>query len=389
MRKFKSFLLLALIVQVSITRLAAQATNADGTNLADVVTGPDAGSVRRSILEDPETINRAVRDLFVDDNPLRKLIDAANIKFKVFDSDKSGKETSLGISYDFSRDINRYYFSNETARNDGLSLNISAKGNVAFDKSANPRDFLDTKVSFLGFASRGGAITTTREVQEHLNHLEDAAAESTTREELLKNPATVEAARIIRAHMSTQYYVELVANGGIESDQSFSQKQYTYGGHLALDIKGWNPDSPWARFNVFDYPFAVTRLFLKNDAEWSPRGSAFPTVMVGVDQVMPTGHNPRAMVGDTSDFSRFKLQAGYRTMVGHINGQAAFFEANVRYYQELGASAAVKAASLDSTTVFTAVLLLPKGMFVSYSTGRLPFDVKDSQVYEAGFQYSF
>jgi len=84
-----------------------------------------------------------------------------------------------------------------------------------------------------------------------------------------------------------------------------------------------------------------------------------------------------------------KLQAGYRTMVGHIQGQAAFFEANIRHYQEVSPSAAVKAASLDHSTVFTAVLLLPKGMYVSYSNGRLPFDLKNSRVYEAGFRYSF
>jgi hypothetical protein len=381
----RCFLSLALLVQVWTSSLAANSgDNAGGSTLESI-----PAELRRAVLEDPDTINKALQNLLTEDNPLRKFIDAANIKFKAFDSDKPGTEKSLGFSYDLRRDISRYHISNEIATNDGLTLNLSAKGNVAFDKAANPRDFLDSKIAFLGFFSRGGAIRTTPQVQEKLNELEDAAAESQTREDFLRNPATVEAARVIRANMTTQYYCELAADGGIESDQSFSQKQYTYGGHLGFDIKGWNPDSPWARFNIFDYPFAATRLLLQNDTAWSPRGSALPTVIVGVDQVTPTGNDPRAMVGDESDFPRFKLEAGYRTMAGHINGEAAFFEANVRYYQELGASAAVKAASLDHATVFTAVLLLPKGMYVSYSVGRLPFDVKDSQVYEIGFHYKF
>jgi hypothetical protein len=353
------------------------------------VPGTNAASTRRSILEDPATVNRAVRDLFADDNPLRKLFDVANIKFNVFDSDKPGKQSSLGFSYNFSKDISPYYISKKKAKHDALALSLSARGDVAFNQAANPRDFLDTKASFLGFRSRGGALATTTDVQVQLNALEDQAVQSKTHEDFLKNPATVAAARIIRSHLSTQYYVELAADGGIESNQTFSKKQYVYGGHVALDIKGWNPESPWARFNLFDYPFAATRLLLGNDTEWSPRGSALPTVLVGIDQVMPTGNNPRALAGDTSDFARLRFEASYRTLVGHIKGQAAFFEADVRYYQELRPSAAVKAASADHSTVFTALLLLPKGVFLSYSTGRLPFDLKNSRVYEAGFHYSF
>ena len=376
---------LALLVQFSTAGLGAEpgsTTSGDALEIIDP-------KLRRAVLEDPETINKTLQTFLAADNPLKKFLDAANIKFKAFDSDKPGKEKSLGFSYDVNRDFSRYYISDETDRHDGLTFNLSAKGNVAFDKAANPRDFLDSKVAFLGFFSRGGVVPVSPELRPQLYKLLDEAADADTPEAIMKSSAAKELTRIIHEHMTTQYYCELAANGGIESDQSFSQKQYTYGGHLAFEIKGWNPDSPWARFNIFDYAFAATRLLLQNDTTWSPRGSALPTVMVGVDQVMPTENDPRAMVGDKSDFPRVKLQAGYRTMVGHINGEAAFFEANVRYYQELGASSAVKVASLDHSTVFTVVLLLPKAMYVSYSTGRLPFDVKDSQLYEMGFHYKF
>src|SRR5207247_10489847 len=48
---------------------------------------------------------------------------------------------------DFSRDISPYYISDETAKHDALALNISAKGNVAFDKAANPRDRKSTRLN--------------------------------------------------------------------------------------------------------------------------------------------------------------------------------------------------------------------------------------------------
>lgn len=390
--KFNCFVLLLSVLLSPSFIVGAELTNTQFASLSEVIPdlpGKNAPSALRSILEDPATLNRAVRDLFVDDNPLRKLFDVANIKLKMFDSDKPGKQTSLGFTYDFSKDISSYYINKEKAKHDALTLSLSARGNVAFNRKANPRDFLDAKASFLGFRSRGGALATTPDVQEQLNTLEDLAAQSKTREEFLKNPAAVEAARIIRVYLTTQYYIELAADGGIEADQTFSKKQYVYGGHLALDIKGWNSESPWAKFNLFDYPFALTRLLLGNDTTWSPRGSALPTVLVGIDQVIPTGNDPRARAGDTSDFARLRFEASYRTLVGHITGQAVFFEADVRYYQELYPSAAVKAASADHSTVFTAVLLLPKGAFVSYSTGRLPFDLQNSRVYEVGFHYSF
>lgn len=387
--KFRCLVLLLSVLQSPGFLLGAELTHTPTISLRDAVPGTNAASTRRSILEDPATVNRAVRDLFVDDNPLRTLLDAANIKLKVFDSDKPGKQSSLGFSYNFSKDISAYYLSKDKAKHDALALSLSVRGDVAFNQAANPRDFLDTKASFLGFSSRGGALATTKEVQIQLNTLEDQAVQSKTREDFLKNPATVEAARILRSYLSTQYYIELAADGGIEANQTFSKKQYVYGGHVAFDIKGWSPESPWAKFNLFDYPFAATRLLLGNDTQWSPRGSALPTVLIGIDHVMPTGTNPRAQAGDTSDFARLRFEASYRTLVGHIRGQAAFFEADVRYYQELSPFAAVKAASADHATVFTAVLLLPQGAFLSYSTGRLPFDLQNSRVYEVGFHYSF
>src|SRR5437762_1224872 len=138
MMRSSFFLFIALLVGLSTRGLAATEpeVNADGMSIKDI-----PAEMRRAALEDPDTINKTLQTLLAADNPLRKFIDAANIKFKAFDSDKPGTEKSLGFSYDFSRDFSRYYFSNDIASNEGLTFNISAKGNVAFDKAANPRDF--------------------------------------------------------------------------------------------------------------------------------------------------------------------------------------------------------------------------------------------------------
>jgi hypothetical protein len=176
---------------------------------------------------------------------------------------------------------------------------------------------------------------------------------------------------------------------GLESNQSFDDKQYYYGLQSGFDIKAWNPDSALAQFNILDYPFALTRMIMGNDPRWMPRGSALPTFLVGIDQVIPQDADPRTLAGDDSAFPRFRFEAAYRTLVGHVGGQPAFFEVNFRHYHEIGASETVVSASLDRYTYVAAALLLPKGMYVSYSAGKLPLDAEDDRVFELGFHYGF
>ena len=46
-------------------------------------------------------------------------------------------------------------------------------------------------------------------------------------------------------------------------------------------------------------------------------------------------------------------------------------------------------ANLDEQRYLTAALSLDNGMFASYTTGKLPLDAQNDQVYEVGFHYKF
>jgi hypothetical protein len=200
--------------------------NAQDANISLKTTGLNA-KLTKWVMENPDTINRKILDVIKEDSPVRKIIDNGNIKLKTFDSDTDEDTSSIGFSYAYSKDISKYDFNpQKAARYTGLVLNFSSEGNVAFDKEVNPENFIDTDLSFLFFQSSGGALSVTDAVAEKLNELEDIAAEEPTREEFLKNKATQEAARIIRSHLSTQFYLELSADAGIESNQSFNKKQY-------------------------------------------------------------------------------------------------------------------------------------------------------------------
>jgi hypothetical protein len=66
-----------------------------------------------------------------------------------------------------------------------------------------------------------------------------------------------------------------------------------------------------------------------------------------------------------------------------------YVESDVRWYRELGAPVAIAAAGLDEFTYFVAALVSSDGPYISYSTGRLPFDDREDQVYELGFRLHF
>ena len=73
-----------------------------------------------------------------------------------------------------------------------------------------------------------------------------------------------------------------------------------------------------------------------------------------------------------------------RSEVGDV-----YVESDLRWYRELGAPAAVSAIGLDEFTYFVAALVSSEGPYVSFSTGRLPFDAQQDQVYELGFRLHF
>ena len=121
------------------------------------------------------------------------------------------------------------------------------------------------------------------------------------------------------------------------------------------------------------------------DQALSPRGSVIPTVLVGIEQVSPQDDSLRAQIENESAYPRFKGEISFKTPIS----RSANFLANFRYYKELGASSGIKNASIDEFVHFTSSVSLSNGMFVSYTTGKLPFDKTNDQIYELGFRYRF
>jgi hypothetical protein len=361
----------------------------DSCRLDDVakVTGLSSKEIGKA-LDDPATLNKVLDTAIASDSKWKFLKDL-NLKFKTFKANDDSSE-ALGISYNFSKDINKRLFAENNANQAGLSFSVNLEGNVSFNREVNPNDFLNSNLSLHFFNSLGGAVKVNDEVKTELNKLADELANIENRDDLFKSQVLKTFTDTMLKNMTSQFYADFSLVGGLESNQSFTEKQYYYGGQLGFDAKAWNPNSILAQYNIFDWPFAAIRWLSGTDDKFSPRGSTIPTVLFGIDLVDPQSGVIKQVHSDKSTFTRFRLEAAFRTPIVEVmKNNLAYFEADYRYYDEFNPSDETKKENLSNYGYFSSALILSNGIFISYSTGKLPMDVKNDEVYELGFKFNF
>lgn len=351
-----------------------------------------------AVLEQPATINRLLESKLGAETSGWSFLKDVVWDFRVFDTADGGTTLGVAYSYDVSTDPT---WLTEGHDSWALGYSIHAEGNVAFDEDVNPEDFLRASASIDFFRSKGGTAPGTimawnpteeeRErarndpAQRRYEELSSRAAEYTTREELDRSQDWKELYAYVQDRLSTQYYFEFGVEGGFESDQEMSERNGTLGGYLGVDIKGWRRDSAWAKANLFDFPTAALRFLTGYDSAFQPRGSSIPSLLLSFERVLPEGDDPRADVGDKSDYDRLRAEVSFQAPVARMNGKDYHLTANYRGYHELNASSEVDSADLDFFDYVTLRLRSDQGYFVSYASGRLPFNDGDDQFLELGF----
>ena len=373
--------------------VAPQAPTAmSDSSLTTIVEGLDkrklpVGEAIRAGLENPETLNEIVRVVLQGKKP-QSLLDGLNLEFTTLKARDSARST-LGLAYEYQRTIKRQDFQTRAANETGLLLDLSAQGNIAFDRSINPRDFLEAEVGLHFFRSRGGAVGSPDSVRRRLNELDSKLVDIEDRSELRGSALTAEFIRTASAFLTTQTYVDLTGTARLEADQTFDRTQWVYGAQLGLDVKAWNANSTLAQWNLFDWPFALVRYLSGVDTRFRPRGSTIPTVQMAVELVDPSEDPAREEIGETESYPRVRLESAFRSLLTEGPGGPIYFESDLRYYRELGADDDVEAAGLHEFAYFASAIVSQVGMYLSYSWGRLPFDVTSDQVYALGFRVGF
>ena len=312
-----------------------------------------------------------------------------NIQFKTFQPTDSDKNAALGFEYSYEKAVtNLQVISGD---NPGfLSFDIKARGNVSFDRDNDPADFLQTGFQFglWQLIEQHTAKPPVDQVSVNREFARKFAASGKTWTEIKKTPEGKQFIQSLLARNPADFFYDAAGNVSLESNQSFSKKQWAYGAQLYAAYRVWDPESAISKFNILDWPFAVTRM-LGGD-EFQPQGRYLPGVMIGIDLINPVSNTDRFNVDpDKSAYPRFKAEIGFRSKVVELNNQIIWFNAGYRFFQEIGASSAIKASDMDVQHYFAASLDLLFNVSVTYSIGKLPFDLKDQQVWALGYNVKF
>lgn len=311
-----------------------------------------------------------------------KFIRDLNIKPKTFQSDSMG--TSLGLEYNYDNSWTKI-----TKKNNALFIqdySLAFNGNLAFKKHLNPNSFLESAFAYNGVFSWGGMPNEIDDAtSDKIEALEDSILARRERHEPYMDLYKQVNSFIT---VSDQFYLGIKGKLGYESNQDFSKQQFAPGILLGLGAKGWNKNEALRHLNILDYPFAFIRLLTGTDKTFTVYGATFPSFIVGLDYVVPGKDKERkTLTGNEDPFSRLRFEAAFKTRVAHIGKNIINFSADYRCYKELNAAAAIKSNGLASSNFFVAAIESGTGLFISYTTGKLPFDRKNDQVYALGFKY--
>ncbi|MBL0357361.1 MAG: hypothetical protein IPP72_10970 [Chitinophagaceae bacterium] len=313
------------------------------------------------------------------------LLKNLKIDFKTFQGNDSNK-TSLGFSYKWNYEINKK--KNTDYQRSEFLAKITAEGNVAFKKNLNPLDFQSAKLDIGTSGFLGGTVNKLdAALTADMNKINQQLAAIEDEDELANSPLWNDITKAMA--IKNQYHYNFSATGGWEGKQDFSTSQLTYGAQLRFSAKAYSDKNPLAQLNILDYPFALIRYITGTDKSINPYGAALPIVTMGIDMVNPTKDSVRtAITGNEKQFTRFRFEAGFRTLLASINKTTMHFNAAYRYFSELNAASAIRLAKLNSFSYFTCSVTAADTYFFSYSYGKLPFDRTDNAVYELGFKFN-
>ena len=310
----------------------------------------------KSELTKPDFLNSALAKAFGGEVPL-------GLEFKELDGENS--EPTLGLSYAIDYNLAEMGVTADGAWNRRYALTFNATGTYTQDPLENPRDFLDTKLT--GFGSRSTRIP--EQSDEFGAKLTEAASRSVLCEDDASpecEGAADEAFALFDGTMGflkAFRYQEFGLEAGLESDQEFDVKQRKFSAFFFSQYESWGSDSLLDLLNVT------------------------PAFRVGLDSVSPNGMTPRALAGDDSSYMRLSGEVSLWIPLGARVPLA--FTINYRHYREISPSEIVENANLDSYDIRTLSLTGTNGLFVTYSSGRLPLDQQGDDVVELGWKTYF
>ena len=278
------------------------------------------------------------------------------LQFKVLDVDDG--DTVIGLTFDYSKTLSKNYLNSSQTMHKYYSVDIKTNGTVTKEAEENPRNFIEAKISLAG-----GMHTKMPAFPDDVKKV--AQAFMIDPDSKANQLAYFDAVEGILAPLGGHTFIKYGLEAGYETDQKFDKQSKVVSGFSFASYESYDPGT-----------------FLGSSG-------LVPSIRLSVDQVSPNAESPRALAGDDSSYTRASGEISIWMPLTKFLNRSAFFTFNYRGYRELSASKVVKDAGLDSYHLRTYTISGDGGLFISYSSGKLPFDLKSQNAVELGFKTHF
>ncbi|MFQ3192128.1 MAG: hypothetical protein ACI936_003279 [Paraglaciecola sp.] len=318
------------------------------------------------------------------------------VELKYFTPDSDNTSASgYGLAYDWERKANTSLkISHDLSQFSSNTFSAYAKGNFIFADKNNPEDLSKAGLSYEYITANYAPILKNEVLTGSLGerYQEECFKGFDTKSDWCQ--ATSDSLNNISSgDTSTIWSFKLKAD--VQGNQDYTEKAYVYG--LGVGFKHTPAiDSPIRLLNIFELPFRyITQPLLNyNESGYSDR--SFPVINVGIDRVNPSDNTIRnTILPDKNNYERAYAEIGYVTTIGKFKGQSIKFNFHYRYFKEIDADLAIKDAGLDRFHYAVYAIQIPGIAFnldipqvitLSYSTGKLPFNLSSEAIFQIGFK---
>lgn len=279
-----------------------------------------------------------------------------SLKFKALDVENA--DTVIGLEFLYSRELNRQYLTASETMRRYYAFEFDVSGVITQNADENPRNFIEANISVLGGAytripTQPQMVTDT--AQFFVDNIDDEAARN----------AFFNAMDDITKPLGGFTYLKYGLAAGYEADQRFDAKNAVVSAFAFAQYESWD------------------------DASFLGRLGILPSLRVALDEVNPSAQTPRALMGDESSYSRLSGEISLWMPILQFSGEPMYITFNYQTYRELSASDAVVNAGLEKQHLRTYTIGSPSGIYFSYASGSLPFDLQSQQTVELGFKTYF
>lgn len=325
------------------------------------------------------------------------------LDLKYIAPDEAGSQSGWGVNYKWnpSKASSRL---GPDAHNDfvlsNLTYDLAVEGSYAFSDATNNEELSTVKAAARLERGNFGRLNVQQTVgmafQQCVLEIPPATANAGERRErdrqLEKCIVDNGVDALVSKETGTWYYW-LDFHGGLEGNQDYSHTRSLFGSSAAY---AYQPSRNSARFNVFDLPFKLLRdAFSESSKNASGYTAPFPSARISLERLDAKSDEVRSALTSKNMFTRASAEVAFNTTVASIDQKVVRFNVSYRYFRELSAPQAVRAADLDSFDYVRASLRFPAQLlpfiesdsyeiFVAYTSGRLPFDQEADNAYEIG-----